>query len=461
MSWSILSLLRTNPDTLKEHVKKRFMDSSIVDKAYELDIKWRKLLTIVQELRHRHNEISRQIAKLTGEMRQQAIEEAKRTLEELAKLEAELKKIEDEREEALLALPNIVHESVPIGPDDSFNVPIRFWGKPKVWIGYLEQFKQQTEKYGFKVEYELIERKPVGHADMLENVLGFGNTIKAGEVAGSRFYYLFDDIVFLDMALLMYAIDHLTSKGYRLVLPPYMLRHKVMMGVIDLNTFKDAIYKIEGEDLYLIATAEHSLAALHAFEDIPEEELPIKYVGVSPCFRKEAGAGSRDLKGIFRVHQFHKVEQYVFAKPEESWDLMEELIRNAEELFQGLELPYRVVNIASGDLGAPAAKKYDLEVWMPAQGLYREMVSCSNTTDWQSYRLKIRLVRRKGMIKEYVHTLNSTAIASTRTITAILENFQNEDGTITIPRVLRKYLEVFSRAPKDYIHPYKKESSIT
>ncbi|MEM4557197.1 MAG: serine--tRNA ligase [Desulfurococcaceae archaeon] len=461
MSWSILGLLRTNPDTLKEHVKKRFMDSSIVDKAYELDVKWRKLLTIVQELRHRHNEISRQIAKLTGEMRQQAIEEAKRTLEELAKLEAELKKIEDEREEALLALPNIVHESVPIGPDDSFNVPIRFWGKPKVWIGYLEQFKQQTEKYGFKVEYELIERKPVGHADMLENVLGLGNTIKAGEVAGSRFYYLFDDIVFLDMALLMYAIDHLTSKGYRLVLPPYMLRHKVMMGVIDLNTFKDAIYKIEGEDLYLIATAEHSLAALHAFEDIPEEELPIKYVGVSPCFRKEAGAGSRDLKGIFRVHQFHKVEQYVFAKPEESWDLMEELIRNAEELFQGLELPYRVVNIASGDLGAPAAKKYDLEVWMPAQGLYREMVSCSNTTDWQSYRLKIRLVRRKGMIKEYVHTLNSTAIASTRTITAILENFQNEDGTITIPRVLRKYLEVFSRAPKDYIHPYKKESSIT
>ncbi|MEM1695040.1 MAG: serine--tRNA ligase [Desulfurococcaceae archaeon] len=461
MSWSILSLLRTNPDTLKEHVKKRFMDPSIVDKAYELDVKWRKLLTIVQELRHRHNEISRQIAKLTGEMRQQAIEEAKRTLEELAKLEAELKKIEDEREEALLALPNTVHESAPIGPDDSFNVPIRFWGKPKVWIGYLEQFKQQTEKYGFKVEYELIERKPVGHADMLENVLSLGNTIKAGEVAGSRFYYLFDDIVFLDMALLMYAIDHLTSKGYRLVLPPYMLRHKVMMGVIDLNTFKDAIYKIEGEDLYLIATAEHSLAALHAFEDIPEEELPIKYVGVSPCFRKEAGAGSRDLKGIFRVHQFHKVEQYVFAKPEESWDLMEELIKNAEELFQGLELPYRVVNIASGDLGAPAAKKYDLEVWMPAQGLYREMVSCSNTTDWQSYRLKIRLVRRKGMIKEYVHTLNSTAIASTRTITAILENFQNEDGTITIPRVLRKYLEVFSRAPKDYIHPYKKESSIT
>ena len=457
MSWSILNMLRTNPELLKEHVKKRFMDVSIVDKAYELDLKWRKLLATVQEVRHRHNEISRQIPKLPEPEKKAALEEAKKLLEELARLEAELKLVEEEREKALLSLPNIVHESVPIGPDDSYNVPIRFWGKPRVWVGYLEQFKQQTERYGFNVDYELIEWKPVGHADMLENVLRLGNTVKAGEVAGSRFYYLFDDLVFLDMALLMYAIDYLTSKGYRLVLPPYMLRYKIMSGVIDMATFKDAIYKIEDEDLYLIATAEHSLAALHAYEDIPEEELPIKYVGISPCFRKEAGAGSRDLKGIFRVHQFHKVEQYVFAKPEESWDVMEELIRNAEELFKGLELPYRVVNIASGDLGAPAAKKYDLEVWMPAQGLYREMVSCSNTTDWQSYRLRIRLVRRKGMVKEYVHTLNSTAIASTRTITAILENMQNEDGTVRIPKALRKYLEAFDKAPKDYIHPYKKE----
>ncbi len=452
-------MLRENPELLREHVKKRFMDPGIVDKAYKLDQEWRKLLTMVQEIRHKHNVISREISKTPEPEKQKKIEEAKKLLEELGKLEAELKRIEEEREQTLLNLPNIVHESVPVGPDDTYNVPIRFWGKPRVWVGYVEQFKQQVEKYGFNIEYEVINWKPVGHADVLENVLGLGNTLKASEVAGSRFYYLFDDIVFLDMALLMYAIDSLTSKGYRLVLPPYMLRHKVMMGVIDLKAFEDAIYKIEGEDLYLIATAEHSLAALHAFEDIPEEELPLKYVGISPCFRKEAGAGSRDLKGIFRVHQFHKVEQYVYAKPEDSWIIMEELINNAEELFRGLELPYRVVNIASGDLGAPAAKKYDLEVWMPAQGLYREMVSCSNTTDWQSYRLRIRLVRRKGMIKEYVHTLNSTAIASTRTITAILENFQNEDGTVSIPRRLRKYLEVFDKAPKDYIHPVKKERS--
>ncbi|MCC6052910.1 MAG: serine--tRNA ligase [Desulfurococcaceae archaeon] len=457
MSWSILRILRENPELLREHVKKRFMDFGIVDKALELDLKWRKKLTEVQELRHKHNVISREVAKLTGTEREIKLEEARKLLEELGKAEEELKVVEEERERALLSLPNIVHESVPIGPDDSYNVPVRFWGKPRVWAGHIEQFRNQTEKYGFKVDYEVIEWRPIGHADFLESVLKLGNTIKAGEVAGSRFYYLFDDIVFLDMALLMYAVDFLTKKGFRLVLPPYMLRYKIISGVIDFVTFQDAIYKIEGEDLYLIATAEHSLAALHAYEDIPEEELPLKYAGVSPCFRKEAGAGSKDLKGIFRVHQFHKVEQYVYAKPEESWELMEELIANAEELFRDLELPYRVVNIASGDLGAPAAKKYDLEVWMPAQGLYREMVSCSNTTDWQSYRLRIRLVRRKGMVKEYVHTLNSTAIASTRTITAILENFQNPDGTVTIPRALRKYLEVFEKAPKDYIHPYKKE----
>jgi len=454
--WSILKLLRENPEELKKHVQKRFINPNIVDEAYKIDLEWRRLLTEIQKLRHRHNVISREISLTTGDERNKKIEEARSLLKELNELEGKLKEIEEKREKLLLSLPNVVHESVPIGPDDSYNIPVKFWGKPKVFIEYVNSFLDQTEKYGFKVDYEVIDWKPVGHADMLEKVLGLGDTVKASEVAGSRFYYLFNDIVFLDLALLMYAIDKLTSKGYTLVIPPYMLRYNVLIGVIDLETFKDSIYKIEGEDLYLIATAEHSLAALHKDEEIPEEKLPLKYVGISPCFRKEAGAGSRDLKGIFRVHQFHKIEQFVFAKPEESWDIMEELISNAEELFRGLELPYRVVNIASGDLGLPAAKKYDLEVWMPAQGVYREMVSCSNTTDWQSYRLNIKLVRRRGMVKEYVHTLNSTAIASTRTITAILENMQNRDGTITIPRVLKKYFEVFDKAPRDYIHPVKK-----
>ncbi|NOZ89524.1 MAG: serine--tRNA ligase [Crenarchaeota archaeon] len=458
MTWSILRLLRENPEALRESMRKRGLDPSIVDRAVELDTAWRQLKRRVDEVRHRHNVVTRSISRARDpEERRRLIEEARRLIREREELEAQLKRVEEERRKLLLSLPNIVHESVPVGPSDEYNVPVRFWGKPRVHPDFLEAFRQQTEKYGFKVDYELIDWKPVGHADMLEKVLRLGDTLRAAKVAGSRFYYLFDDLVWLDLALLLYAMDKLTSKGYRLVEPPYMIRHKILMGVIDVETFKEAIYKIEGEDLYLIATAEHPLAGLYSGEEIMEDRLPIKLVGVSPCFRREAGAGNRDLKGIFRVHQFHKVEQFVYAKPEESWDILEELIRNAEELFQGLGLPYRVVNVASGELGAPAAKKYDLEVWMPAQGRYREMVSASNTTDWQSYRLNIRLVRRKGMVREYVHTLNATGIASTRTITAILENYQEPDGTVVIPKVLRRYLEPFERAPKEAIYPVKKE----
>ena len=461
MSWSILRLLRENPDELRESLRKRGMDPSIVDKAVALDEEWRRLKKSVDEIRHEHNVLSRQIARVRDpDKRKKLIEKVRELLRRRQELESKLKEVEEERRRVLLFLPNIVHPSVPVGPSDDYNVPVRFWGRPRVYRDYLDSFLNQTRRYGFDVEYELIDWKPVGHADMLEHVLRLGDTLKAAEVAGSRFYYLFDDLVWLDFALLLYAIDRLTAKGFRLVLPPYMIRRRILMGVIDMETFEDAIYKIEGEDLYLIATAEHPLAGLYSNEEIMEDELPIKLVGVSPCFRKEAGAGNRDLKGIFRVHQFHKVEQYVYAKPEESWNILEELIRNAEELFQGLGIPYRVVNVASGELGSPAAKKYDLEAWMPAQGRYREMVSASNTTDWQSYRLNIRLVRRKGMKREYVHTLNSTAIASTRTITAILENFQEPDGVVVVPKVLRRYLEPFERAPKEAIYPVRREKKL-
>ncbi|MEM4928918.1 MAG: serine--tRNA ligase [Acidilobaceae archaeon] len=458
-TWSVLELLRKSPEELKKHVTKRLMNPKVVDEVLAVDKEWRWLQTKVNEVRRKHNEITRRIATAQSEEERERLKnEAKEILKEIETLEARLKDSEAKREELLLALPNLVADDVPVG-DETANLPIEFWGRPKVWVGHLEAFKEQTERYGFKVDYEPINWKPLGHADMLEEVLGLGDTKKAGEVAGSRFYYLFDDLVWLDFALLLYAIDFLTQKGYKLVLPPYMLRHKVLSGVIDLATFKDAIYKIEDEDLYLIATAEHSLAALYYDSEIYDDELPIRLAGISPCFRKEAGAGNKDLKGIFRVHQFHKVEQFVFSKPEDSERLLEELVENAKELFRGLGLPYRVVKIASGDLGASAYKKYDLEVWMPAQGRYREMVSASNCTDWQAYRLKIRLIRRKGMIREYVHTLNSTAIASTRTITAILENYQEPDGTVVIPKALRKYLEPFSRAPKEYILPLKKRSS--
>ena len=455
----MLRLIREKPEEYKEHLRKRGLDPKLADKARELDELWRKKLQEVNEVRHKHNVVTRMIAKAKDpEERRRLIEEARRLLKLREQLDNELKRIEEERRKLLWSLPNIVMPDVPVCPEDVEGVPIRFWGKPRVWRGHLDQFKDQTEKWGFHVDYEVVDQRPIGHADMLENVLRLGDTRKAAEVAGSRFYYLFDDLVWLDFALLLYAIDYMTRKGYRLVLPPYMVRYRVLMGVIDMETFKDAIYKIEGEDLYLIATAEHPLAALYMNEEIREDDLPIKLVGVSPCFRKEAGAGNRDLKGIFRVHQFHKVEQFVFAKPEESQQIHEELIRNAEELFQGLGIPYRVVNICAHELGAPAAKKYDLEAWMPAQGRYREMVSASNCTDWQSFRLNIRLVR-KNMEKEFVHTLNSTAIASTRTITAILENFQEPDGTVVIPKALRPYLEMFPRAPKDAIHPVRREKT--
>jgi seryl-tRNA synthetase len=459
MPWSILRLLREDPEVLRSSLRKRGMDPGLVDEAIRLDREWRATLRLVEEKRHQHNVISRSIARASPEERRRLVAKAKQLLAELSEMEKQLKRIEEEREKILLSLPNIVHESVPEGLSEEDNVPLRYWGKPRVWRGHLEAFLRETEDKGFDVDYELIEWRPTGHADMLEKVLGLGDTLRAAKVAGSRFYYLFDDLVWLDMALLMYALDTLASKGFRIVVPPYMIRHKAIMGVIDVDTFKDAIYKVEGEDLYLIATAEHPLASYFMDEDIYEEDLPVLFAGISPCFRKEAGAGNRDLKGIFRVHQFHKVEQFVFSLPEESWEWHEKLISNAEEIFQGLGLPYRVINICAGDLGAPAAKKYDLEVWMPAQGRFREMVSASNCTDWQSYRLKIRFVRRKGMKRDYLHTLNATAVASTRTITAILENNQEPDGTVIIPRALRKYLEPFEKAPKEAIYPAKRRSA--
>jgi len=407
----------------------------------------------VEKLRHEHNLVSSQIPRLQPEDRKKKIEEARNLLRIIDARERELKEIEEERDNLLKSLPNLVHESVPEGPDDSYNVPIRVWGKFRVYEKDVQSFLDQVR--GLEAQYEVLSFKPIGHADALEQVLRQGNTTKAAEVAGSRFYYLFQDVAWLELALIMYAVDVVTSKGYTLIIPPYMLRGEVIKSVIDLETFKDAIYKIEEEDLYLIATAEHAIAALYYKEEIDATRLPLRYVGLSPAFRKEAGAANKDLKGIFRVHQFNKVEQFIFSLPEDSWKLHEELISNAEEIFRGLELPYRVVNIASGDLGACAAKKYDLEVWMPAQAKFREMVSCSNCTDWQAFRMRIRYVDRKNNRKGYVHTLNSTAIATTRAITAILENNQTEDGTVVIPKVLRKYLELFPSAPKDVILPKK------
>ena len=238
-----------------------------------------------------------------------------------------------------------------------------------------------------------------------------------------------------------YGLDFISDKRFQLFQPPYLLHKNVVAGAVALADFEDVIYKVEGEDLYLLATAEHALLAFHIDEIIDGAKLPLHYAGLSPCFRKEAGAHGRDTKGIFRVHQFEKVEQFIYSRPEDSWKLHEELLRNLEEFWQSLKMPYRIVNVCTGDLGTVAAKKYDLEAWLPGQGKYREMASCSNCTTYQAVRSKIRYREKPNEPTNYLHTLNSTLVATERAIVAILENCQKPDGTIQIPEVLRKYMD--------------------
>ncbi len=451
--WSILKALRENPEILIESQKRRGEDVEIVYRAIELDRKWREELFRLNQLRRERNQLSAMVKKAQGEEKRKLIEKAKEISDKVKKEEEELRKLEEELNSVLLSIPNIIHESVPTGKDDSENVPVRFWGKARVYREHLDSFLEQSEG---RAEYEVTEKPVIGHADAVEK-FGWADIERAAKIAGSRFYYLLDDLVWLDFALTMYALDFLKRRGFTILSPPYMMNSKAYSGVTAFSDFEEVLYKIEDEDLYLIATSEHPIAGMHMNETLGEDELPLLYTGVSPCFRKEAGAHGKDTKGIFRVHQFNKVEQFIYCLPEESWDWHERLLENVEAIWQGLGIPYRIVNICTGDLGIVAAKKYDLEAWMPAQGKYREMVSCSNCTDWQSYRLNIRFAEKRGMpSKGFVHTLNSTAIATTRAITAIIENFQLEDGRVEIPKVLRRYLEPIESAPKEFIEPRRR-----
>jgi seryl-tRNA synthetase len=261
---------------------------------------------------------------------------------------------------------------------------------------------------------------------------------KASEVSGKRFYYLKNELVMLDFALQKFALDILFKKGYILMSPPPMLRRFAYEKMVSMEDFEEVMYKIEDEDLYLIATSEHSIGAYHLNEVLEAKKLPLKYAGISPCYRKEAGSHGKDTKGIFRVHNFNKIEQFVFCRPEDSWKIHEELLAVSEEIFQKLELPYRVVNVCTGDMGGIAAKKYDMEVWMPGQDTYREVVSCSNCTDYQARRLNVKYDEHGK--RQLVHTLNSTAIATSRVMVAMMENFQNKDSSFNIPKALWPYM---------------------
>ncbi|MCD6370736.1 MAG: serine--tRNA ligase [Thermoplasmata archaeon] len=428
-----IKLIREEPELVKEMLKKRFEDPSIVDEILDYDRKWRNGLREIERLRHLRNEKSAEIGKLVkmGKDISSLKEKMKELNLKIKEMEIMVKEYKTKRDYLLMSLPNLLDETTPVCEGEENSPVIRTWGVAKVVEDHLEEFK----KFAGNMDYELIPVKSMSHVDILEKY-NLADTERAAKIAGSRFYYLKNHLVILELSLIRFALDVMIEKGYIPVSPPLMLRREALEGVTDFSTFEEMIYKIEGENLYMIATAEHPLVAMHMNEILEEKDLPIKYVGISPCFRREAGAHGKDTKGIFRVHNFYKVEQVIFSRPEDSSGFMEELIANAEEIMQKLELPYRVINICSGELGSVAAKKYDIEVWMPAQQKFREVVSCSNCLDWQARRLKIRYRTPEG--NKFVHTLNSTALATTRTMVAIMENFQTEDG-IEIPRALHPY----------------------
>ncbi len=416
-----LKFVRAHPETVRADLTKRgdIQKLAWVDEVLEMDRRARELTVEIGDLRNRRNIISREIsqARKAGEDIAGLLAEAAGLPERVKEAEAERDTLTASVRYRLMRLPNILDESVPIGKDDTENVEIRRWGEPKV-----PAFDMKNHG-SLAVEHDWADFE------------------RATKIAGAGFYFLKGRVALLDMALERFAMDLLVKRGYTAIIPPYMLNRAAYEGVTDLADFENVMYKIDGEDEYLIATSEHPMAAMYSDEIFETKDLPIRLAGLSPCFRREIGAHGIDTKGLFRVHQFHKVEQFIYCVPEQSGALHEELLANAEEVFQRLGLPYRVVLICTGDIGTVAAKKYDIEVWMPREERYREVVSCSNCTAYQAVRLNIKVRDPVDFTsKRYVHTLNSTAIATSRAIRAILENYQNEDGSVTIPEALRPYL---------------------
>jgi len=411
-----IKMIRENPESIRKMLKDRDVQFDL-DLLLELDKKRREMIISTDNLRKKKNEMSVKIseAKKMGNEATPIIQEMQVVSKELTNLEEVQNKTESEYSKLALTIPNVLHESVPCG-DDSANKEIRKWGA--------------APQFDFEVK---------DHIDISES-LNLLELERAAKTAGARFYYLKDDLVKLNQSLIQFGLDFLSEKGYTLSQPPYMINRKAMEGAVILDDFEDVIYKIEDQDLYLIGTSEHAMVSMYSGEILDGNSLPARCAAISPCFRKEAGAHGKDQKGIFRVHQFEKIEQIVFSKPEDSWKEHEKMIGITEEFFQKLEIPHRVVLLSSGDMGKISAKTYDLEVWMAVQNAYREVVSCSNCLDYQSRRLKIRFRDKTNEETQYAHTLNSTLVATERTMVAIIENFQTKDGHVNIPNVLQKYM---------------------
>ena len=409
-----MSMFREHADVLRADHDKREMPHDNIDEVIRLDEEWRQARYDVDQLRKKRNEAARGIAEAKKSGDSAA---ADAILAEVASLGQEIDALSEkvdsclaERDAIRMRVPNILHESVPVGEDDQKNT--------------LHSLHGDKTELGFEAR---------NHNDLIE-MNNWVDLARGAKVTGSRFYFLQGDLARLEMALQSYSANFLMERGYTLVQPPLMMNREAYEGVTDLGDFETVMYGIEPDKYYLIATSEHPLTAMRMDEIIEPAELPIKLVGVSSCFRREVGAHGLSDRGIWRVHQFTKIEQIVICKPDDSWEHHEELLTNAVELWDSLGLHYRVVNICTGDMGTVASKKYDLEAWLPGANAYKEVVSCSNCTDYQANRLRMRYRTAEG--NSAVHTLNSTAVATSRALVAIMEQYQNEDGTVRVPDVL-------------------------
>ena len=385
----------------------------------QIDSKRRSIITELESLKMKKNIISKDISEKKRENKEisSKLEEMQSVAKEIDNLNLKKIKIQESYNNKLQSIPNIIHNTVPRGIDYNSNLEIMKWN-PK--NGVNKNLKDHIE---ISLKNDLIDIE------------------RAAKISGSRFYFLKNELVKLNYALISFALKFMNMKGYRMIQPPYLMNRKSMSGAVILSDFEEVIYKIEDQDLYLIGTSEHAAAAMHSGEIFSIDELPLRYVSISPCFRKEAGSHGRDTKGIFRVHQFEKVEIFSITDPEESWNEHEKILTDVKEFYEKLEIPHRIMLLSSGDMGKVAAKTYDIEAWLPGQNNYREIVSCSNCTDYQSRRLGIKFRYKQHEDSMLVHTLNSTVTATERTLIAIIENFQNEDGSITIPKILRPYMD--------------------
>lgn len=405
-----IQFIRDNPDQVKESTRNKNYDPKIVDEVLALDKKRRELLQKIEGLRAERNQLTKE-----GKPHSAKATRGKAIKKELKVLEPELKEVELQFTEKLNQVPNLCSPKAPLGENEKDNVEVRKWGKPK--------------KFNFPAKDHLEIGKNLG-------ILDFETGAK---VVGSQFYFLYGDGARLELALIQYAFDLLAKEGFLPVITPDLAKSRYYLGTGYAPKGKEAqTYEIKNQDLGLIATAEVTLAGKHADEIIPENKLPLKYIGYSHCFRQEEGAYGKYSKGLYRVHQFTKAEMFIYCKPEESDKYHEFILEMEERIYQGLDLPYRVVEMCSGDLGAMAARKFDIEAWMPSRNEYGEVTSTSNCTDYQARNLNIRF-RRNGKT-EYVHMLNGTAIATSRTPLAILENYQTKDGHVIVPKVLQKYM---------------------